>query len=516
MREYLPSREKTEAWIARTGAGISAERVSEFESVVAPLSDAFRRLDALADELGLDQPSPREVSVSQPQNDPLNTWRWKCDIAPTGSGVLDGYRVAVKDTIAVAGIPLSAGSDLLTDYTPDRDATVVERVLQAGASIVGTTVCESLALSGNSHTSDHGPTRNPYDTERSSGGSSNGSAVAVALGEADIALGGDQGGSVRMPASWVGIVGHKPTHGLIPYTGCFPFDKTVDHVGLLARHVRDVALTLDAVAGPDDLDPLALTEPPAQGYAAALESDAGDLSIGVLMEGFGQPGADPEVDRAVRDAALALREASCTVADVSVPAHLDGLAIAAGVSVQGYSDTMRTRVEHASWFHEHLPGITEHLRRGFAERFGMLPPNVLRYLFLGDHYSETEREHFYRRARILNRHLRAEYDSALEEYDVLCMPATITTAQPIPGPGAGMVEYVNAAAEAIANTAGFNATGHPAISVPCGMVNGLPVGLMIVGRRGQDDVVLRVAQRAMSLGTYVATPTELRERLNAL
>ena len=498
MRPHTPDRQTVHDWVKRTGAGVPDDRIDEFVSVVTPLSEAFRRLDELADDLGVDQPTTRSVVAREPENDPLRMWRWKFTVPAARAGQLDGYRVAVKDTIAVAGVPLAAGSDLLADYVPDQDATVVERVLGAGAEIVGTTVCENLALSGNSHTSAHGPTLNPYDADRSSGGSSNGSAVAVATGEADLALGGDQGGSARMPASWVGILGLKPTHGLVPYTGCFPFDKTVDHVGLFSRDIVDMAKFLDVVAGPDNLDPLAITDPVAGGYAAALAADTGNIRVALLSEGFAQDGADPEVDQMVRKSALELRDSGSEVTEVSIPAHLDSLAIAAGVSVQGYHDTMINRVQNRSWFHEHLPGLTEQLSHSMNERFESLPPNVLRYLLLGDFYSSTQQEHFYRRARALNRHLCAQYDAAFERVDVLCMPTTITTAQPIPRPDSHLVEYVTAAAEAIANTAAFNVTGHPAISVPCGLVNGLPVGLMFVGRRGRDDVVLQAAQRLLT------------------
>ena len=497
MRQYMPSTDAIEAWVRDTGAVLSPSQIQEFEGAVLPLSDAFRRLDEIAEELELDQSTVREVNPQEAGNDPLRIWKSKFSLRTTDQGSLFGYRVAVKDAIAVAGVPMSAGSDVLTTYVPERDATAVDRVLQAGGEIVGTTVCENLALSGNSHTSAQGPTLNPYDHRRSSGGSSNGSAVAVATGEADVALGGDQGGSVRMPASWVGILGLKPSYGLIPYTGCFPFEKSVDHVGLFAREVSDLGVLLDAVAGPDELDPTATVEPFEGGYAAALTGDTGEIRVGVLLEGFGRVGAEPEVDRIVRDAARSLRDVDCRVEDVSIPAHLDSLPIAAGLSVQGFNDTLLERVRSRSWFDAHLPGITEHLGRGLDEHFASLPPNILRYFLLGSFYADTSQEHFYRRARVLNKWLRAQYDAALDQVDVLCLPTTITTARPIPDPGAGILEHVTAAAEAIVNTAGFNATGHPAISVPCGAAGGLPVGLMFVARRGRDDLALRAAQRLM-------------------
>ena len=170
-------------------------------------------------------------------------------------GPLAGRSVAIKDNTAVAGVPMMNGSATLEGFVPARDATVVTRLLAAGATIAGKAVCEDLCFSGGSHTSRTGPVRNPWDTTRSAGGSSSGSAALLAAGVVDIATGGDQGGSVRIPAAYCGVVGHKPTHGLVPYTGAFPIEQTIDHLGPMARTVADVALTLAVLAGPDGLDP---------------------------------------------------------------------------------------------------------------------------------------------------------------------------------------------------------------------------------------------------------------------
>jgi len=151
----------------------------------------------------------------------------------------------------VAGVPMRNGTVLLDGYVPDEDATVVERVLDAGGTILGKAVCESLCFSGGSHTADCPPVRNPYDPARSAGGSSSGSAALVASGAVDMAVGGDQGGSVRIPSCWSGIYGLKPTWGLVPYTGAFPIEPSLDHLGPMARSTRDVALLLSVLAGPE-------------------------------------------------------------------------------------------------------------------------------------------------------------------------------------------------------------------------------------------------------------------------
>src|SRR5690606_695313 len=154
-----------------------------------------------------------------------------------------------------AGVPMANGSYSIDGYVPSEDATVVTRLLAAGATVVGKAVCEDLCFSGASFTSASGPVLNPWDTSRNAGGSSSGSAVLVLTGEADLAIGGDQGGSIRMPSAWSGTVGHKPTYGLVPYTGGFPIERTIDHLGPMGRTVRDVAMMLDVLAGPDGQDP---------------------------------------------------------------------------------------------------------------------------------------------------------------------------------------------------------------------------------------------------------------------
>ena len=166
----------------------------------------------------------------------------------------------------MAGVPMMNGSAIVEGFVPRRDATVVTRLLAAGATIAGKAVCEELCFDGGSHTSRTGPVRNPWDRSKSTGGSSSGSAALVAAGDVDMALGGDQAGSVRIPASFCGIVGHKPTHGLVPYTGAFPIENTIDHVGPITRTVRDAALMLGVLAGRDGLDPRQRFDAPSGGY----------------------------------------------------------------------------------------------------------------------------------------------------------------------------------------------------------------------------------------------------------
>ena len=190
-----------------------------------------------------------------PEENPLNAWYWRCDIEGAADGVLQGKPVAIKDNICVAGVPMANGSRVLEGYVPDVDATVVTRILDAGGRIAGKAACEDLCFSAGSHTCVTGPIRNPWNPEYSAGGSSGGSAALVAAGAVELAMGGDQGGSIRTPSCWCGVYGLKPTWGLVPCTGAMPIAYAIDHLGPICSSPENVARLLTAIAGPDPLDP---------------------------------------------------------------------------------------------------------------------------------------------------------------------------------------------------------------------------------------------------------------------
>ena len=234
---------------------LDEEEARSYVGLIEGTLASHRRLDQLTEpELPVKYPRAGGYRP-EPEENPLNAWYWKCSINGAENGPLSGKRIAIKDNVCVAGIPMMNGTSTLEGYVPEFDATIVTRILDAGGEIVGKAVCEHLCFSGGSHTSDTGPVLNPHDHAHSAGGSSSGSAALVAAGEVDIASGGDQGGSIRMPSGWCGTYGLKPTHGLVPYTGAFPIELTLDHLGPIASNVSDVALFLAAVAGEDGLDP---------------------------------------------------------------------------------------------------------------------------------------------------------------------------------------------------------------------------------------------------------------------
>src|SRR5262249_22645160 len=256
----------------------------------------------------------------------LGAWYVTTEITARADGPLAGRRVAIKDNIAVAGVPMMNGSATVEGFIPGRDATVVSRLLGAGATIAGKAGCEDLCFSRGSHTSRTRPAHNPWDRSKTAGGSSSGSAALVAAGHADMALGGDQGGSIRIPSAFCGTVGHKPTHGLVPYTGAFPIENTLDHLGPIARTVRDAALMLGVLAGPDGLDPRQRVTPPPLAFTSGLDVGATGLRVGVVAEGFGFPGlSQPDVEETVRAAIDTLAGAGAIVSQVSVPWHRDGM-----------------------------------------------------------------------------------------------------------------------------------------------------------------------------------------------
>src|SRR3954452_2697727 len=308
--------------------------------LVAGSLDAYDAVEELYASIRPEPPADRPVSWPDPADNPLGAWYVRTEVHGADDGPLAGRTVAIKDNTAVAGVPMMNGSHTLEGFVPSRDATVVSRLLAAGATITGKAVCEDLCFSGGSHTSCSGPVRNPWDPSRTTGGSSSGSAALVAAGEVDLATGGDQGGSIRMPASFSGIVGHKPTHGLVPYTGAFPIEQTIDHVGPMTRTVADAALVLSVIAGVDGYDPRQPAGLVVDDYVGALERSAEGLRVGVVAEGFGHPNSDPDVDGAVREAVETLREAGLTAEDVSIPWHAHGLKVWDVISIEGATAQM--------------------------------------------------------------------------------------------------------------------------------------------------------------------------------
>ena len=468
-------------------------------------------VDELYEELARPQTPQRAYRFPAPDDNPLGAWYVRAELTSGAEGPLSGRTVVIKDNIAVAGIPMMNGSRAVEGFVPSRDATVVERLLSAGATITGKSVCEDLCASGSSFTSASGPVRNPWDTTRETGGSSSGSSALVAAGEVELALGGDQGGSIRIPASLCGVVGHKPTHGLIPYTGAFPIERTIDHLGPITRTVADAALLLTVLAGPDGQDPRQPGEITAvDDYRAALTGDVDALRVGILIEGFGQPGSRPEVDDLVRSAARRFAEIGCTVGEISVPWHRTAIHVFAVIFTDGATYQMlEGNGCGLGVAGPYDPELMAHFASQRAAKADQLA-SIIKATALSGHYGlNTLGGSSYAKARNLVPHVRAAYDAALAQYDVLVMPTVPGTADTLPTGSSADVSLFGRAVGKAFNVAPIDITGHPAISVPAGLVDGLPVGMMIVGKRFDDATVLKVADAFESLcGGFPAPPNQ--------
>ncbi|HBT5250255.1 TPA: amidase, partial [Klebsiella variicola] len=233
-----PTIEQLQALASRLNIRLTPAQAEEYLALMQANFDAYDLIDALPDEIPAVH-YPRAAGY-RPEGDenPLNAWYYKTEVTGAATGKLAGRTVVLKDNIALAGVPMMNGASTLEGFVPLYDATVATRLLDAGATILGKATCEHFCLSGGSHTSDPAPVHNPLRHGYSAGGSSSGSAALVASGEVDLAMGGDQGGSARIPAAWCGLYGLKPTHGLVPYTGIMPIEATFDHTGPMTRSVK--------------------------------------------------------------------------------------------------------------------------------------------------------------------------------------------------------------------------------------------------------------------------------------
>jgi amidase len=494
-----PKIPQLEEWVRLSeffGFDLSPEKLTEMSAISGPIFEDYGRLDALPDEI-LPITYPRTDTGYRPEglDNPHNGWAWKCSIRGADDGKLAGKRVGIKDHTSVAGIPMTNGTSLLEGFVPNEDATVVSRILEAGGEIVGKTAVPAFCFDGASITSDFGPQpTNPHSDAHCAGGSSAGSAIVVLTGQADMAIGGDNGGSIRIPSSWSGCYGLKPTVGLVPMTGSLSIEMTTEHLGPMARTVEDCALLLEVIAGADGLDPRQSRDITTSDFVAGLRDDMKGLRVGIVSEGFGRLGmSENDVDEIVRDAAHRFSKAGATVEEISVPMHLDGPAIWGAINVEGGTYKMVTGDGvGTNWRGHYATGLADfygNTRRTKARDF---PDTVKLVAMIGRYMSENHNHHYYAKGQNLSRRLRAAYDDALSQYDVLIMPTTPMKAMPFPADDS-LATYFSTTLGMLANVDPFNVSGHPAMSVPCGTSDGLPVGMQIIGKHFDDGMVLRAA-----------------------
>jgi amidase len=439
------------------------------------------------------------------QEDPLNVFIRKCWVPGAEQGPLTGKTIGLKDHISVAGVPLTLGSHFMDGYIPDFDATITTRLLAAGGTIVGKMNMEDFSFGGPglSGIGDFGRPLNPHNPAHVTGGSSSGSAAAVAAGLVDISFGGDQGGSIRLPAAWSGTVGLMATHGLIPHTGVFGLDPSVDYVGPLTRTVEDLAVVLECVAGLDGYDPRQM-HLPAQlpRYTDALTRGTKDIKIGILSEGFGFPGSEPEVEQTVREALATLEQAGAQLTQASVPLHEKAMLALLPIFFEGGKHNFDTNLGGA-FAKTYYPSSFLSTFGRFKKSHGHeLPLNYKLNLMVGDYLTRFTHGRLYAKAQNVRPTFVKQYNEAFSQVDVLAMP-TLPMKAPVyrePQDYEKAIEHTLFGGQfgmdlglVVRNTAPFNLTGHPAISIPCGKVDGLPIGLMLVAPYFREDLLIQVA-----------------------
>jgi amidase len=419
--------------------------IAMFREMMRGALDAYAALDRLPDAL----PQPRYPrlpgTIPAAEDNPFGAFARITEIPGAAGGTLSGKRIVVKDCTCVAGVPMMNGSAIFDGYTPEVDATVVTRILDAGGTIVGKSANEDYCYSGGSHTNARGPVDNPHRPGFTSGGSSSGSGALVGGGVVDMALGTDQGGSVRQPASFCGAVGMKATFGLVPCTGNLSMEYSLDHLGPITRDVADNALLLEVIAGPDGLDSRQ-NNIKVDRYTADLGTGVKGLRIGILEETFG------------------------------VPLHRYAGAIWMPLAAEGCLMTMFHG--NGSGFGPkgvYLPSAMQH-QAMWRHQADLLPDTVKLAALIGQYMFTAYSGRYYGRAQNLARLLAEHYNEALKRVDILASPTV-----PFPPPRRPAAD------------APFNATGHPSMSMPCGWIDGLPVGLMLTGRNFDERLLYRAA-----------------------
>jgi len=402
-------------------------------------------------------------------------------------GGLAGIPIAVKDNICVKGLQASCGSKILGDYHPPYNATVIERLTKAGAVVIGKTNCDEFAMGSSNENSAFGPVRNPWDTTRVSGGSSGGSATAVAAGIVPVALGSDTGGSVRQPASLCGVVGLKPTYGRNSRYGLVAFASSLDQIGLFARKVEDVARVLGVMAGRDPHD-ATTADVPVPDYVASLTGDLKGVRLGFPRALYGE-GLDAEVKTSVENVVDVYRELGAEIVDVELPHANYAIAVYYIIATaEASANLARFDGVRYGFRAEDTPELRQMYRRTREEGFG---PEVKRRIMLGTYVlSAGYYDAYYLKAQQVRTLIKNDFLEAFKRCDAIVTPTSPTPAfaigEKVDDP---LAMYLNDIYTVTANLAGV-----PGISVPCGLSSErLPIGFQLLGPYWSESTLFKLA-----------------------
>jgi aspartyl-tRNA(Asn)/glutamyl-tRNA(Gln) amidotransferase subunit A len=416
-------------------------------------------------------------------------------IAAGTAGPLSGVPLAIKDVLCLRDVETTAGSKMLAGFLPPYTATTVQRALDAGAVPIGKTNCDEFAMGSSNENSAYGPVHNPWDLGRVPGGSSGGSAVAVAAGETTIALASDTGGSIRQPAALTGIVGLKPTYGRTSRYGLIAFASSLDHVGTLTRTVADSALVLEAIAGHDPHDSTSSPRP-VEGVASGIHDGIAGLRLGVPREYF-IDGMEPGVEAAVRAAIDQLEGEGAELVEISLPHTSYGVAVYYILAPAEASSNL-ARMDGVRFGHSapNAPSVVAQYMQARDEGFGA---EVKRRIMIGTYaLSSGYYDAYYVKAQKARTLVKQDFDEAFKSVDAIVCATSPTVAFEIGAKAHDpLAMYLNDVLTIPADLAGI-----PAISVPCGFSEGLPVGLQVMGPSWREDVVLRVAAAYESLNDW--------------
>jgi aspartyl-tRNA(Asn)/glutamyl-tRNA(Gln) amidotransferase subunit A len=401
---------------------------------------------------------------------------------------LAGVPVGIKDVMVTRGVRTTAGSKILENFIPPYDCTAVARLEAAGAIVLGKMNCDEFAMGSSNENSAYGPTRNPQDKSRVPGGSSGGSAAAVAAGMAVATLGSDTCGSIRQPASFCGVVGLMPTYGRVSRYGLIAFASSLDHIGPLTRTVKDAAIILRVIAGRDPMDSTS-ADVPVPDYEAELARPVNGLKIGVPQEYFGE-GLDPEVRSAVETGIARLREAGCAIIPISLP-HTKYAIPTYYVIATAEASANLARFDGVRYGYrsKNARTLSEMYRRSRDEGFG---PEVKRRIMLGTYaLSSGYYDAYYLKAQRVRTLLARDFEQAFQKVDAIVTPTAPTPAFKLGEKSDDpLAMYLADIYTVTADLAGV-----PGISVPCGRNStGLPIGLQVLGKHFDESTVLRVAE----------------------